>query len=96
MQKATEPVEHGIFFFRSPLSSKCIVLIARKTSGEIAAHITVGDGLRAVHQHLCAIIQLRNAIDSEQQPKGLLQGKSVFSLAQETVGVVVFDESHHA
>ena len=70
--------------------------VAGESTGEILAHIAVGDFLGTVHQHLRTIIELRNTIDGQQQGQCLLQGQCVLAIAQKAVGVVVLDESHHA
>ena len=96
MEQPAQPVEHGILFGRAALWRERAALVARETAREILADVAVGHGLRAVHEHLRAVIELRNAVDGEQQSQHLLQGQRVLSLSQEAVGVVVFDESHHA
>ena len=57
--------------------------------------MAVGHLLGAVHQHLRTVIQLRGAVDGEQQRQCLLESERVSAISQEAVGVMVLDECHH-
>ena len=71
------------------------MVVAGESAGEVLAHISVGDGLGTVHEYLRAIVELRRAVDGEQQGKSLFQRERVAALTEEAVGVVVLDESQH-
>ena len=58
--------------------------------------MAVGDFLRAVQQDFGAVVELWRAIHREQQGERLFQQERVLSVAEEAVGVVVFNEGHHA
>ena len=96
MQQGAQPVEHVVLFRGAPLGGKGVAWVSREAAREVFAYVAIGDLLGAVHQNLGTIVQLRDALDGEQQSQGLLQGGYVLPVAQEAVCVVVFDKRHHA
>ena len=89
------PLEHGVLGLGAALGGEAVMCVAGKTAGEVLAHIAVGDLLGAVHQHLCAVIELRDTVHRQQQCECLFQSCGVLAIAKEAVGVVVLDESQH-
>ncbi len=72
------------------------MLVASPSTREILAHIAIGHALGSVHQHLGTIIELWSAVDGEQEGECLLQCQGILAFSQESVGVMVLDECHHA
>ena len=95
MEQAREPVEHLVLGFGATLSGKLIYCITRESAREILAHVAIGNLLSAVHQYLCTIIELRYAIDGEQQCQCLTKSCRILAIAKETVCVVVVNECHY-
>ena len=96
MQQAACPLEHLLLGLSPALAGEAVVLVSRESAGEVLAHVAVGDLLRAVHEHLGAVVELGDAVHRQQQGEGLLQGERVMAAAQETVGIVVLDKGHDA
>ena len=96
MEQTTAPIEHRVFRTGAALTGEAAFRVTREAAGEVLAHISVGHLLGAIHQNLCSIIQLRRAVHGEQQCQRLLEGKRVGTVTQKAVGIVVFDERHHA
>ena len=56
VEQAAEPVEHGILCLGASLTGKAVLGVAGESTGEVFAHVAVGDVLCTVHQHLCSIV----------------------------------------
>ena len=95
MEQTTKPLEHRLLGLRTTFFCKTIVCVTWKTAGEVLTYIAVGHFLRAVHQHLRTVIELRNAVHSKQQSQSLLQSQRVTAIAKKTVCIVILNESHH-
>ena len=89
------PLEHGVLGLGAALGGEAVVRVTGETAGEVASYIAVGDLLGAVHQHLCTVVELWDAIHRQQQGESLFQSCRVFAIAKESVGVVVLDEGQH-
>ena len=94
MEQTGGPAEHVVLGLGASFCCEGAAGVAGEAAGEIFAHVTVGHLLCAVHQHLGAIIELRNALHGEQQGESLLQRERVLCLAEEAVGIMVLDERH--
>ncbi len=95
VQYGLEPVEHVVLLGCAASLGEGIALVARETAWEVLAHVAIGDALGAVHQHLAAVVELRNALDGEQQRQGLFEPSGIMSLLEEAVGVMVLNKRHH-
>ena len=95
MQQSAGPLEHALLGLRATLFGEGIMRIARETAGEVLTYVSVGLLLGAVHQNLRTVVELWDAVYGEQQGEGLFQCQGVAAITQETVSVVVLDESHH-
>ena len=96
MEHAAQPGEHPLLGLIAARGREAVVGVAREAAREVATHIAVRHLLGAVEEHLRAIVELRDAVHRQQQGERLLESRGVASLAQEAVGVVVFDEGEHA
>ena len=96
MEHAAQPGEHPLLGIIAARGREAVVGVAREAAREVATHIAVRHLLGAVEEHLRAIVELRDAVHRQQQGERLLEGRGVASLAQEAVGIVVFDEGEHA
>ena len=95
VQQVAQPVVHFVLLLVAALGGEAVVLVARESAREVLAHITVGHSLGAVHEHLGAVVELRNAVHGEQQCQRLFEFIGILSVLQEAVGVVVLDKGHH-
>ena len=66
VEQTAQSAEHGIFGLCTSFFGEGIVGVAWETAREVLTHIAVGTCLRAVHHNLCAIVQLRYALHSQQ------------------------------
>ena len=94
MQKSTCPLEHLLFSFGTSLFRKGVMRIIRESARDVFTDITVRHFFRTVHQNFRTIIELRNAIDSQQQSKCLFEHEGVAAITQEAVCIMVIDERH--
>ena len=86
----------AMHFGTASLRGEAVVGVARESAGEVLAHVAVGDLLGGVHQNLRTVVKLWDTFYGKQQGQRLFQRQCVLPIPQETVCVMVLDESHHA
>lgn len=81
MQQTAYPAEHIVLSLGASLCRESVAGIASPSAGEVLTHVAVCHRLRAVHQNLRAVIELRDAVYGQQQRQCLLQSQRVLALA---------------
>ena len=96
VEDCAEPVEHVVLLAGAALFGEGVAGVTGEAAWEVLSDVAVGDGFGAVHHDFCAVVDLRYAVDGEQQCQSLLEHQGVLAVAEEAVGVVVVKEGEDA
>ena len=81
VQQTAGPREHTLLSLCATFLREGIMIVARESAREVLANVAVRHLLCAIHQHLCTIVELWDAVHRQQQGESLLQGECVLAVS---------------